>query len=338
MANPPPPLLTGLLEQVSRSFYWSLRVLPGAVRPQLGLAYLLARATDTIADTEIVPLADRLRALEELRARLQGRRNEPVDFGSFAANQGHPAERQLLERIEEALALLGRFSPSDQALIRQALETITSGQRLDLERFARAGREVVALPDAAALDDYTYRVAGCVGEFWTRLCLEHVLPRGRVNAAYLLETGVQFGKGLQLVNILRDLPRDLQQGRCYLPATELAAAGLAPAALRDPANENRVRPVYDRHLATAQAYLRAGWDYTNALPVGHVRLRMACALPILIGIKTLAKLKNNPILPPDLRIKVTRAELRWILIRMVAWYPWPKQWQQLPSRQFFHTG
>jgi len=35
--------LTGLLRDVSRSFYLTMRVLPGAIRPQIGLAYLLAR-------------------------------------------------------------------------------------------------------------------------------------------------------------------------------------------------------------------------------------------------------------------------------------------------------
>ena len=48
--------LNRLLKEVSRSFYLTLRALPGAIRPQIGLAYLLARATDTIADTEIIPV------------------------------------------------------------------------------------------------------------------------------------------------------------------------------------------------------------------------------------------------------------------------------------------
>ncbi|MCX7887472.1 MAG: squalene/phytoene synthase family protein, partial [Verrucomicrobiae bacterium] len=48
-------LLGPLLRGVSRSFYLTLRVLPAAIRPQVSLAYLLARATDTIADTGVVP-------------------------------------------------------------------------------------------------------------------------------------------------------------------------------------------------------------------------------------------------------------------------------------------
>ena len=49
-------LLTSLLRDVSRSFYLTLRILPSGIRQQIGLAYLLARTTDTIADTELLPL------------------------------------------------------------------------------------------------------------------------------------------------------------------------------------------------------------------------------------------------------------------------------------------
>ena len=61
------------------------------------------------------------------------------------------------------------------------------------------------------MDDYTYRVAGCVGEFWTRLCRAHLFPRAVVDDAMLLRDGIRFGKGLQLVNILRDIPADLRR-------------------------------------------------------------------------------------------------------------------------------
>ena len=56
-------LLTDLLSRVSRSFYLTLRVLPSVMREPIGLAYLLARASDTIADTELVPSSRRLELL-----------------------------------------------------------------------------------------------------------------------------------------------------------------------------------------------------------------------------------------------------------------------------------
>jgi phytoene/squalene synthetase len=52
--------------------------------------------------------------------------------------------------------------------------------------------------------------------------------------------GSGSARGLQSINILRDLPKDLQAGRCYLPLDELAGAGLTPADLLDPAQEGPV--------------------------------------------------------------------------------------------------
>src|SRR5437660_11859217 len=96
-------LLTDLLKQVSRSFYLTMRVLPAAIRPQVGLAYLLARTTDTIADTQIVPLSERLQALQSLRQRILGSSTAPLNFGELARHQNSPAESRLVPRAEESL-------------------------------------------------------------------------------------------------------------------------------------------------------------------------------------------------------------------------------------------
>ena len=334
MSPAPTDLLTGLLRDVSRSFHLTLRVLPGAIRPQIGLAYLLARATDTIADTEIVPVAQRLDALNALREAIletsQAGAAPALRLGELARHQGAPAERVLLERIGEALALLRQFTPADQERIRAVLTTITGGQELDLQRFGGADvQRIIALRTEQELDDYTYRVAGCVGEFWTRMCRAHVFPDAPMDDAALLVNGVRFGKGLQLVNIVRDLPADLRQGRCYLPAEKLSASGLVPADLLHAENEGRFRPLYDQFLALAQAHLAAGWDYTNALPRRCVRVRLACAWPVLIGVSTLARLRAENVLEPARRVKINRAEVRGLLARSLLCYPWPWAWQRL---------
>src|SRR5512134_842625 len=119
MAGAPNQLLTSLLRDVSRSFYLTLRVLPRAIRPQIGLAYLLARTTDTIADTELVPMTQRLDALQRLRARILGPSTAPLNFGELARQQGLPAERMLLERVEEALSVLSGLAEADLKLTRK---------------------------------------------------------------------------------------------------------------------------------------------------------------------------------------------------------------------------
>jgi farnesyl-diphosphate farnesyltransferase len=322
--------LNQLLKDTSRSVYLTLRVLPGGIRSQIGLAYLLARTTDTIADTEIVPLEERLGALDFLRERILEIHRKPVEFGELARQQGKPAERMVLERCEESLAVLDGFNSADQQRIREVLKVIISGQDLDLRRFTGASQEkIVALRTEAELDDYTYRVAGCVGEFWTKMCRTYMFPRTTLDDAKLLADGVRFGKGLQLVNILRDLPADLRQGRCYFPAGELAAAGLTPEQLLEPGNMEKFRPVYARHLAMAEEHLRAGWAYTNTIPTRCVRVRLGCAWLALFGIKTLALLRTANVLEPQQRVKISRQDVRNIRWRTVLYYPYQPAWRRL---------
>jgi farnesyl-diphosphate farnesyltransferase len=317
------------LRATSRSFYLTLRVLPTAVRPQIGLAYLLARTADTIADTEIVPLEKRLAALQQWRERLLGQNAAPLDFGELAQHQGASAEKELLENAEAALAALKNFSDADQQLIRDVLQTILSGQELDLQRFSSAtAGTITALETETELDDYTYRVAGCVGEFWTRLCRAHLFPHAKLDDAQFLADGIRFGKGLQLVNILRDLPADLARGRCYLPRQKLTAIGLTPADLLHPANANQLRPLYQACLDTAENHLRAGWNYTNTIPLAQFRVRLACAWPILIGARTIEKLRGENILDSRRRVKISRGEVRWILLRSILLCPFPGAWRR----------
>jgi farnesyl-diphosphate farnesyltransferase len=330
MADAPTQLLTSVLRDVSRSFYLTLRVLPSSIRSQISLAYLLARTADSIADTGLVPVGHRLRALEALRDRIRGSSRQPVEFGELASHQGAPAEGRLLEECETSLACLHRLAPADLERVRKVLTTIISGQELDLRRFASASRErLVALGTAADLEDYAYRVAGCVGEFWTLMCRAHVFAKDPLDDSSLVAQGVRFGNGLQLVNILRDLPVDLRQGRCYLPGEELTAAGLKPEDLLRPEIEPRMRPVYDAWLDRAETHLHVGWVYTNTLPRRCFRVRLACAWPLLIGRETLVLLRQGNVLNPQRRLKASRRQVRQILWRSVLCYPWPAAWRSL---------
>ena len=74
-----------LLKATARSFYLTLCVLPSPVRNQIGLTYLLARTTDTVADTEIVSLEQWLAALQQLRERILGRTVMSLYFGELAS-------------------------------------------------------------------------------------------------------------------------------------------------------------------------------------------------------------------------------------------------------------
>lgn len=301
-----------LLRSVSRSFYLSLRFLPRALRDPLSLAYLLARATDTIADTTRPPVAFRMEALRSLAAAVQGTApKESVDElrKSFARQQSDAAERKLIEQIPALLNWLADLPGADREDVRAVLMTINRGQLLDLERFG-TGNEIEALQNAGQLDEYTYLVAGCVGEFWTRLCFRHVKNFSARPEPEMRDLGIRYGKGLQLINILRDAGDDLRNGRCYLPADELESLGVSLTKIRR--EPSAIEPVMKKWREKAGQGIDAGMEYAGA--IRNRRVRFATALPAKIGARTLALLREAGPEALERKVKVPRTEIRKMIV------------------------
>jgi farnesyl-diphosphate farnesyltransferase len=314
-------LLGDVLRRTSRTFYLSLAILPRRLREPIGLAYFLARVTDSVADTQLLPRLYRREHLETLRAAYGGASVDVSVIGRECAPlQAHAAERELVKRVGEALARVERLPPHDRDAVRGVLATITEGQLFDLEHFiGDSATTLSALETLDELDRYTFLVAGCVGDFWTAMHLAHRPRLAGWDRAAMTARGIRFGKALQLTNVLRDVPADLREGRCYLPARELAAVGLAPRDLLDPASTPRARPLLDRLLAVTLAHYDDAWRYALAIPRAEWRMRLACVWPLLIGLATLAAIaRHRDPLAVTRPIKISRGGVRGILARSVA--------------------
>src|SRR4051812_36655308 len=111
-------LIGPVLRSVSRSFYLSIRLLPSRLREPVGLAYLLARATDTLADTNEIGADIRKEKLKVLASAIQHDepgRDEVVELRtSVAPLQKNEAERKLVELLPQCLDLLGRTPSPDR--------------------------------------------------------------------------------------------------------------------------------------------------------------------------------------------------------------------------------
>ena len=267
-----------LLAAVSRSFYLTLKALPKELREPISLAYLLARTADTIADTASVSAEVRLDCLERYRALVRG--DSAVDSlastmrEQFCPQQSDDAERRLMEKFADGIAWLRTMKPTPLAAIQNVLEHIIDGQMLDIRRFPSDGK-LRSLASAEELDQYTWLVAGCVGEFWTQLCASE-LPSSidpAVTTAQMKEWGARMGKGLQLINILRDIGEDTRDGRCYLPC-----------------KPEEIQTEWHNWLQTCTEHLECGLRYVQH--VTHGKLRYATALPLLLGIQTVAKMRS----------------------------------------------
>ena len=312
-------LLQDLLKSVSRSFYLTLQVLPASVRDQTALAYLFARAADTIADTDLIQPTQRHAMLDQFRKQFRSEGHRPDDIASIQAavlaHQADSGEHALLNRLDDCFRVYETFISRDQERLRWLMGTLTNGMDMDLRCFEHTGTEkLAALETMEDLDQYIYYVAGCVGEFWTHLMCDHLPSLAHWNRTEMAQVGVQFGKGLQLTNVLKDLARDLQRGRCYIPRTLLHAHGLTPETLLNPASLPAFRPVLRALVQVAREHLDQGWLYTMAIPRREIRLRLACMWPILFAGGTLNRVLHSAnALNPAVTLKISKGEVYRVL-------------------------
>jgi farnesyl-diphosphate farnesyltransferase len=304
--------LMELLRGVSRSFVLTIRALPKRLRRPIGLAYLLARASDTIADTATAPVGARIECLRAFAAAPAGELADALPYIAEIRPE-NSAEQYLLANLGRVSGAAGCLPAADRAEIVALLAKITHGQELDLLRFPDSG-ELRALETAEELDEYTYLVAGCVGEFWTRICAAHLPRYGRIEIEELCRLGRNFGQGLQLVNILRDVPEDMRNGRCYLPMAELRGLGIAsPEQLRG--NLPAAAPVFEYWRRKALGYQAEARRYIEG--IRPLRIRFACLVPWALAVRTLNLLREQSPLENAGRVKVSRKEVARIMRRAV---------------------
>ena len=291
-----------VLKGVSRSFYITLRLLPLPMRGAASLGYLLARISDTMADTVNTTVDARWECLDQFEKAIAHAEQAPRWPLAILNALDDPKERHLLECTSEILEWLRNIPVAEAVLVREVLAIIVSGQKLDLTRFAHASPEQpITLADDAALEDYTWRVAGCVGEFWTKL---GALTLGEQFSAVpqedLLKLGRAYGQGLQMVNILRDLPADLAAGRCYLPVT-------------DPLDHVLLLECHQKWLIPSRKWIDQGRIYSTSLI--SRRLRAATVLPALLAEKTLDRMKDASWEDLQARLKIPRRETYQSLVK-----------------------
>ena len=190
---------------------------------------------------------------------------------SFVSLQENTSERQLLESLPDCLACLEGMEHADRNDIRLVLEKITRGQMLDLQRFDNP-QEIRALNTAADLEEYTYLVAGCVGEFWTRLCFRHVRQFSSRTEDEMLALGKALRHGASIDQCVARRRLGSSSGKMLFSRTRIKCGasdsladplrtGALPADLSNVAGERKGRPyVWNGIFARDQKSSRARCD------------------------------------------------------------------------------
>ncbi|MBB5158832.1 phytoene/squalene synthase family protein [Saccharopolyspora phatthalungensis] len=216
-----------------RTYFLATRLLSRAQRPAVHALYGFARWADDIVDVA-----------------------RPGECDADRAARLDAVARELFAGLDRG----GSTVPVLAAVIDTAFRYgLDRGLFQDFLRSMRMDLEVTHYPDRAALDRYVRGSAEVIG-------LE-VLPVLRTVGAVEMAAphAAALGKAFQLTNFLRDVAEDLDRGRIYLPADELAAHGVDRDLLqwcrRRGCTDLRVREALaEQHATTRRIYrfARAG--------------------------------------------------------------------------------
>jgi 15-cis-phytoene synthase len=181
----------------ARNFYYGLKLTPEPKRSAMYAVYAWMRHADDLADDAAGTATDRVRRIEEYRQ---------VTARLFRGEAPPP------EPMWRAMAdVIQRYE-----LSAEPFHHMLDGQEDDLR--------TVKYETFEELRRFCYKVASTVG----LVCIEV----WGVSDPSARELAVDQGIAFQLTNILRDVRQDLEHGRCYLPMSELQAAGLTGDRLR----------------------------------------------------------------------------------------------------------
>jgi len=291
--------LDQLLKSTSRAFYLSLRILPRQVRKPISLAYLVARAADTITDTSNISVEAKIKSLDTLKSALNDDRydiNLPWLYENNTNDNLSELENQLIQAIPITLSCIQSLHSSDYIQVKKVISTLIEGMEMDLRHFSEAinAHEILSLTNSDELDLYTYLVAGCVGPFWTQISFANKPNLKKIDMSLLSSLAIDFGKALQMTNILRDCPSDIRLGKCYIPSEELNDLHLSPADLLNSNLEKEIRQLLANQINKTLDLYKSAEKYVLSIPKNQLRLRLAVLWPLLLGLGTLEALVFNP--------------------------------------------
>lgn len=198
----------------AKNFYYGIRLLPPEQRRSMCAMYAFFRYCDDVSDGDIK--GSKADLLKEWRASIDG-----SEVGSS----------KILPAFYDAKRKHGIPSEYFHAMIDGVEADLTKSRYASFEELYR----------------YCYCVASTVG-----LVCVHVY--GFDHSPEALQMAEWRGIAFQLTNILRDVAEDLSLGRVYLPADELARAGLSEQDLLSGRDTPAMRQFLKEQVARALDY------------------------------------------------------------------------------------
>jgi len=299
------------LPRVSRTFAPTIRMLPKGLNVPVTVAYLLCRIADTVEDSDALSVEEKknmLTIFAHIFVKPQASaQSEFMHQTKVLPN--NTADDELVHNLPIVLDVFRSFSEGMQMRIGKWVVEMSMGMR----KYAQSSkkRRFTFLATMKELDEYTYYVAGTVGYLLTELFSfysKKITPTLNGRMELLAES---FGKGLQMVNIIRDMTTDLKRGQSYIPDELLTKYQLTRGTIFEKENAERAERMFNELIQNAVKHLDKALDYILLIPKEETRIRLFCMLPLFWAMRTLQKIQENTLalLESD-KIKIPRRIIR----------------------------
>jgi farnesyl-diphosphate farnesyltransferase len=301
-----------ILPRVSRTFAPTIRMLPRPLSLHVTVAYLLCRVADTIEDSSVLDVEHKKAILRAYASLLQREQFCLAPDGFVQRLRQLPrrgAEYELLHNFPLLMAVYARFPLNVRKGISTWVVEMVSGMRKYAQSKYNSNQNF--LDTLRDMDEYIYYVAGTVGNMLTVLFAHYSSRIDRRITKKLEKNAEAFGKGLQMINIIRDMPADWQYHRSYIPNELLTKYDLTRQSVFSPRAAVRSGEMVEELIDLALSYLDGALQYIVDIPKAELRIRLACLLPLFWALRTLLHLKNNlNAFFNKEKIKISRAVLR----------------------------
>ena len=300
-----------MLPRVSRTFAPTIRMLPKGLNVPVTVAYLLCRIADTVEDTDALSV-DEKKNLLTVYANIFVADNSKyyTVFNRLIKNlPNQTPDDELTHNFPIVYAVYDSFSKMIKTQIGRWVAEMSRGMHKYAQSKLR--QKFTFLNTMKELDEYTYFVAGTVGYLLTELFSfysKKITPAINGRLESLAES---FGKGLQLVNIIRDMATDLRRGQSYIPDELLKKYRLTRESIFEKENAEQAQRLFNELIENAVKHLDRALDYILLIPKRETRIRLFCMLPLFWAMRTLQKIQENTmaLLGSD-KVKIPRNVIR----------------------------
>jgi farnesyl-diphosphate farnesyltransferase len=261
------------LEETSRTFFIPISRLPSGLQEAVASAYLCMRAIDEIEDHPQLDTLSKVRHLRTISQIMQAQ----TSVATFALDDFSAAFRAQQSVLPEVTIRIGEWACHAPKSIAPRIWDATATMAARMADWVANGWKIQTEAD---LDRYTFGVAGAVGlllcDLWAWF-----------DGVQLDRTpAIQFGRGLQAVNMLRNRVEDLARGRDFFPA------GWTQKQMQQYAHHNlTLADAYARTLPSGpfvyfiKIPLALAFATLNALAAGEAKLSRSAVLKLIQDIQ-----------------------------------------------------